>query len=302
MSRLPVRENKKLWDEFCLDIGAGDVYEHLPILVGILQEGKWRTEALNVKKWLRGNLAKRVKRSVGEDDYDLNGKRRNFGPKFDKRSGALIKPVERPFAEFETVNEEGGTLSPEETIDYEIARRKLQTAGGQEVDDDGYVVITPAPADRDTPRILRRKTVAEWLDTGFERILLQRDRPAFDKLLSQTMLAQQVLVARLGWIRMKQRYSLSSRCFTLTSRGLISTSSRRPTETGFAMLGTVARRRKKPEFRKILREEARKRRHGSVTEQLPQRAVSPDKSRTKLGSRGSFWNPRRGHASLAWTD
>ena len=46
MARLPLQQNKQLWDEFFIEIKAGDFYEHLPILVEILQEGKWRTDAL----------------------------------------------------------------------------------------------------------------------------------------------------------------------------------------------------------------------------------------------------------------
>src|SRR5664280_1759522 len=65
MSRLSLQEIKQLWDEFCIEIKAEHFYEDILIFVELLQEGKWRTEALNVKTWLRGNLAKRVKRAHG---------------------------------------------------------------------------------------------------------------------------------------------------------------------------------------------------------------------------------------------
>src|ERR1039458_3508856 len=84
MSRLPLQGNQQLWDEFCVEIKAGAFYEHLPILVEILQEGKWRTDALSVRTWLRENLARRVKRISAPEDYDPTGKRHAGGPKFDK--------------------------------------------------------------------------------------------------------------------------------------------------------------------------------------------------------------------------
>src|ERR1035441_9678538 len=62
MSRLPLKGNQKSWDDFCAEIGAGRYYEYMPILVEIMQEGKWRTDTLDPMKWLRGNLANRVKR------------------------------------------------------------------------------------------------------------------------------------------------------------------------------------------------------------------------------------------------
>jgi hypothetical protein len=33
LSRLSFEDNKKLWDELCIEIKAGNLYEHLPILV-----------------------------------------------------------------------------------------------------------------------------------------------------------------------------------------------------------------------------------------------------------------------------
>jgi hypothetical protein len=91
MSRLSPQEIKPLWDEFCIEIKARDFYEHLPIFIEILQEGKWRTEALSVKTWLHGNLAKRIKRSHGVEDYgpEVNAKRRPSRRRVDRRSGAL---------------------------------------------------------------------------------------------------------------------------------------------------------------------------------------------------------------------
>jgi|SRR5271165_181796 len=69
MSQLSLQEIEPLWYEFCIEINAEDFYEHLPIFVEILPDGKWRTDALDVRKWLRGNLAKRVKRMCGSEDY-----------------------------------------------------------------------------------------------------------------------------------------------------------------------------------------------------------------------------------------
>lgn len=54
LSQRPLQGNKQLWDEFCVEIGAEQYYEHLPILVEILREGKWRTNALHPIPWLQG--------------------------------------------------------------------------------------------------------------------------------------------------------------------------------------------------------------------------------------------------------
>jgi hypothetical protein len=62
MSQLPVEGNQEAWDGFCIEIKLGDFYEYLHVLAAILQEGKWRTEALDVIPWLRKNLTQRVKR------------------------------------------------------------------------------------------------------------------------------------------------------------------------------------------------------------------------------------------------
>ena len=207
MSRLPLKGNQKSWDDFCVEIGAGRYYEHMPILVKIVQEGGWRTDALKPPEWLRVNLAKRVMRLCGPDDYgpavasvDKRGRpvisitRRPSWPRFDKRSGLLISHGTRPYAEFGGVGQEGDDFSPEGAVDNKVARRNLQTAGGG--DDDGHIVM---PADRDTSsRILRKKTLTEWLDGGLMMTLLERDRPAFDKLVRQTIVKLRPLASRLG--------------------------------------------------------------------------------------------------------
>ena len=74
MSRLPLKGNQKLWDEFCIEIGEERYYEYMPILVEIMQEGKWRTDTLYPRKWLRENLAKRVKRVSVPEDYGPTGR------------------------------------------------------------------------------------------------------------------------------------------------------------------------------------------------------------------------------------
>src|SRR5664280_327909 len=109
MSRLPLKGNQKLWDEFCIEIGAERYYEYMPILVEIMQEGKWRTDTLYPRKWLRENLAKRVKRASVPEDYGPTGKRYAGGPKFDKRNGALTAFATRPYAEFEVLSRDGET-------------------------------------------------------------------------------------------------------------------------------------------------------------------------------------------------
>jgi hypothetical protein len=93
------------------------------ILVEIMREGKWRTDAWDIKRWLRQNLARRVKRSKGLEDYDRNGKRRPGDPKFDRRNGALTKCETRPFAEFEVRDEDGHSMSPDEAIDGWLAQK-----------------------------------------------------------------------------------------------------------------------------------------------------------------------------------
>src|SRR5271166_3807735 len=56
MSRLSLQEIKQLWDEFCIEIKAEHFYEDILIFVELLQEGKWRTEALNVRRGCAATL------------------------------------------------------------------------------------------------------------------------------------------------------------------------------------------------------------------------------------------------------
>ena len=175
MARLPLQQNKQLWDEFFIEIKAGDFYEHLPILVEILQEGKWRTDALDVMKWLRENFVRRVTRSGTLEDYGpaVNARRRPGGPKFDKRSGALTAFAERPFIEFEVIRGNGDTISPDEAIEGKLERKRLQTAGGE--DDD--MPTFPMPADRDSLQFLGRLTFAERLEAfGCEELAVALER------------------------------------------------------------------------------------------------------------------------------
>lgn len=197
MSRLSLEDNKKLWDEFCIEIKAGALYEHLTILVEIVHEGKWRTDALKVKEWLRENLARRVKRlaSGSLEDYDPTGKRRTGGPKFDERNGALIDFGTQPFAEFELQNGDGDTMAPDEAIEGSIARKTLRTAGGMYDED-----VIPMPADRDDLRFLSRRTPAErWESYRCEELAeaLEQDRAAFDQALTDAINAQRGLVERM---------------------------------------------------------------------------------------------------------
>jgi hypothetical protein len=192
LSRLPLKGNKQLWDEFCIEIKAGDFYEYLPILVEIVHEGKWRTNALDAKGWLRGHFARRAKRVSAPEDYSPTGRRRPVGPKFDKRSGALIAFVTRPFAEFEVLGEYGFAISAEEVID----RKRLQTVA----DDDGYEVVV-MPADRESLRFLGRQTLAEYCE-AFRCLqmvdALKHDRPTFDRALASAITGQQWLVGQIG--------------------------------------------------------------------------------------------------------
>ena len=153
MSRLPIQGNQQLWDEFCAEIGAQDYYEHVPILAEILQERKWRTDVLYPKKWLRENLARRVRRFSAPEDYGPTGKRCAGGPKVDKRNGALTAFATRPFAEFEVLSGDGKTTSGEEAVE----RKRLQMV---EWDDEGYERVVMS-ADRETLRFLGGRTLAE---------------------------------------------------------------------------------------------------------------------------------------------
>src|SRR5271165_4571925 len=201
MSQLSLQEIKPLWDEFCIEINAENFYEHLPIFVEILQEGNWRTDALDVRRWLRGNLAKRVKRLCGPEDYgpavasvDEQGRpvisrtRRPSGLRFDKRDGTLIAFGTQPYTEFEVEDGDGKSMTSEEAVDYYAA----QTAE----DEDGDI-IRVMPDDRYTPKFLREKTWAEWFDCA-PVFLLREDRPEFDKLLAQTISDGRVLATRMG--------------------------------------------------------------------------------------------------------
>jgi hypothetical protein len=196
MSRLPLQE-EQAWDKFCIEIKAEDFYEHMPTLVEILQEGKWRTDAWDPKTWLRGQLAKRARRSGTPEDYGPNGRRRPGGPKFDKRSGTLTAFSERPFAEFEKdVGGDGDTISPLEVIEGRIARKNLQTSGGW---DDLPTFATPA--DSNSLDFMGRLTFAERLEAlGCEELAdaLEHDRPAFDKTLAGAISSQRELVGRIG--------------------------------------------------------------------------------------------------------
>ena len=198
MSRLPLQE-KQAWDKFCIEIKAGDFYEQMPILAQILQEGRWRTDAWDPKPWLRGQLAKRARRSGAPEDYgpDVNARRRPGGPKFDKRNGALVAFSERPFTEFEKeVGGDGDTMSPLDVIEGRIARKNLQMADGW-----GDLPSFPTPADRESLDFMGRLTFAERLEAlGCEELAdaLEQDRPAFDKALAGAISSQRELVGRIG--------------------------------------------------------------------------------------------------------
>ena len=248
-------------------------------------------------KWLRENLANRVKRvSAPEEGEDYpTGKRRPGGPRFDKRSGLLISHGTRPYTEFGGVGQEGDDFSPEGAVDNKVARRNLQTAGGG--DDDGHIVM---PADRDTSsRILRKKTLTEWLDGGLMMTLLERDRPAFDKLVRQTIVKLQPLAARLG---LDQEEAGVLAVITLlyadeprTYLNFVPETDRKRIRNAWDRLD---RKRKKPEFRKILQSEARKRRD-PIGAKLALALSEPSKA--KLGStrtRGAFGLPA--YVVLRW--
>jgi hypothetical protein len=194
MSQLPLQGNKQLWDELCIEIKAGDFYEYLPILVEIVHEGKWRTDALDAKRWLRGHLARRAERYSDPEEYGptVNARRRPGGPKYDKRSGALTAFATRPFAEFEVLGEDGAAISAEEVID----RKRLQTVA--EVD--GYEKVV-MPADRESLLVLGRHTLAEVCEASrCARMVdaLKHDRPTFDKALANAIAGQQWLFNRMG--------------------------------------------------------------------------------------------------------
>jgi hypothetical protein len=301
MSRLSLQGNQQSWDEFCIEIKAEHFYEHLPILVEILHEGKWRTDALDAKKWLRENLAKRVKRVSPPEDYGPNGKRLPGGPKFDKRNGALTAFATRPYAEFEVLTRDGDTISPDEAIEGQIERRRLQMASGDE--DDNCVVM---PADRESLRLLGRKTLAEWVEEDrcvWHLEMLQRNRPVFDAFLAQTISEQQVSAKCVG-LDLDEAEALA--VMTLLSAtgpraylNHLDTANRRRLRNAFDRLH---RKLEKSDwvafFRKTLREQARKRRDFSSAEKLPPRVLPSKTSPRKLGSRGAFGLPAE--LTLRW--
>jgi len=195
LSRLPLAENKEQWDEFCVEIGADDSYEHLPTLVEIMREGKWRTDALNPLLWLRQELVNRVGKSKRHDDYDRTGKRRPGGSRFDKRNGALVSPVMRPFAEFEISDKGGQIQSGFDAIEAEETRKALQTSVGF---DDYWV--HPQPADRERKKLLQGRTWAEYWETVNSKWmlhLLQNNKPAFDKELADAITRLQPTIKSL---------------------------------------------------------------------------------------------------------
>jgi len=193
MSRLSLEDNKESWDEFCIEINAGDYYEHLPTLVEIVQEGIWRTDALKPFEWLRAKLAKRGKRSFGTDDYGpaVDAKRRPSWAEFDKRNGALIEFGTQPFAEFEVQDGDGNCLTSEEAVDYQ--------SGQTTQDEDGHT-IRVMPADRDSLQSLGRLTLAESYEADRCEELalaLKQHRPTFERALADAIANQQGLAERM---------------------------------------------------------------------------------------------------------
>ena len=190
MSRLSPQENKPFWDEFCIEIKAEDNYEALSTFVEILQEGKWRTDALNVRPWLRKNLAKRVKRFSAPEDYGPMGKRLPSRRRFDRRSGALTAFSTRPFTEFAVVHSDKDDISPEDHIEH-------LTLGQRDEDDRGAWM----PADRESLKFLGGRTYAEKFESqNCSRMVyaLRHDRSAFNKELARAITEQQALANTLG--------------------------------------------------------------------------------------------------------
>lgn len=292
LSQRSLQQNKQLWDEFCIEIGAQRFYEHLSILKQIVDEGLWRTDALHPLGWLRQNLARRVKASRGLEDYDdRSGKRRPSGPKFDGRNGALIEYVMRPFAEFEVTNSDGETVSPEEVIDGRLARKSLCTAGD---DEESFVM----PADENSLQSLSRKTLAEWIESNkckSNQLLLEHELPLFDRMLARTISEQRALTEQVG---LDQDEAEVLGVITLlwavgprTYLNFLDETNRKRIRNAWDRFD---RQLKKPQFRKLLhtalREGALKRRGFSVAK-APKSANVPGSSRPKLGSRGAWGVP-----------
>ncbi len=190
LSRLPLEGNGAVWNEFVLEIGAGQLYEHLPMLVALLREGNWRS-ALNPQAWLSKAWRNQARKCGSEDDYDRTGKRRPGGPKFDKRNGALLRIAIRPYAEFEMSNTEGERLSGEEVIDAAVAMKQTLRVSN-------YFHVPVA--DRESLKFLHGRTWAEAYEgQECERALnaLQQDRPAFNEALARIIRQQRPLAERV---------------------------------------------------------------------------------------------------------
>lgn len=302
MSQTQLERCWQLWgvdgiDGLCVEIGAEAYYEHLPIFVEILKEGKWRTHALHVRTWLRENLARRVRRSGALEDYDATGKRRNGGPKFDMRNGALTAFATRPFVEFEVLSKNGDIISPDEEIEGRIARKVLQTAGGQFEDEDGSRIFS-MPADRESRRFLGTRTLAERREAARCAQMvdaLKRDRQLFDEVLAKTITDQRGLAGRLGLDQDEPEVvAVISLLWAVGPRmylNFLDETKRKRIRNAWDRLD---RRSKEPQFRRTLRNEARNRRNGSLAAQLPRRVPA----QPKLGSRGAYGIPAE--LALRW--
>jgi hypothetical protein len=302
ITQTPLDKCWQLWgvddvDGLCVEIGAEAYYEYLPIFLEILKEGKWRTRVLHVRPWLCENLARRVRRSGALEDYDATGKRRNAGPKFDKRNGALTAYTTRPFVEFEVLSKKGDRISPDEAIDGRIARKALQTAGGQFEDEDGHR-IGSTPADRDSLRFLGTRMLAERCEASRCAQMvdaLKHERQLFDKVLAKTIIAQRALARRLGLDQDEAEVvAVISLLWAVGPRmylNFLDETNRKRIRNAWDRFD---RRVKKPQFRTTLRDEARNQRNWSVAEQLPKRAPAPP----KLGSRGAYGIPAE--LALRW--
>ena len=295
LSRLPLKGNRKAWAELCVEINAEEYFEYLSILVEIIHEGKWRTDALEVKKWLRGNLANRVRRIAGVDDYGSpsNAVRRPSYPRFDKRNGALVDFGTNPFAEFSLVSDNGDEIVPEEVIESAIARKTLQTAGGYDEN------VVPAPADRDSLRLLGKKTFAEWIEAescAWVYSALQCDRRLFDRLLAKTRSELRGLAVRMeldedeveALAAIILLWDVGPRAYL----NFLDPSNKRRVRNAFDRLD---RRLRGPQwaalFRKTLREEGCRRRGLLPAPPVLQEQVVSSRPQPGVGSRGAFGIP-----------